>query len=122
MLAHGRPAAVRLNSRFHDNPEGSQYRGPWETEVTMNTSNAKHMPKDAAQESERVNKSNQSPESKTPKDARTTDPKSAEHVCTPACTHEGAKKDMSTQAGAKGTLHATAAHDGTSRGAPQGGK
>ena len=121
VLAHGRPMAVSLGSTIHDNPEVSQYRGR-ATEVTMNTSNAKHMPKDAAQESERVNKSNQSPESKTPKDARTTDPKSAEHVCTPACTHEGAKKDMSTQAGAKGTLHATTTHDGTGGGAARGGK
>jgi len=91
-------------------------------EVTMNTSNAKHMPKDAAKESERVSKSNQSPETNTAKDARAADPKSAEHVCTPACTHEGAKKDMSPQAGAKGTLHATVPHDGTGRGAAQGGK
>jgi hypothetical protein len=84
----------------------------------MNTSNPKHMPNDAAPQSGHV----QSPEGKAAKDARAVDPKSAEHVCTPACTHEGAKKDMSALAGAKGTLHATAAHDGTGAGAARGGK
>jgi hypothetical protein len=34
--------------------------------------------------------------------------KSAEHVCTPMCTHEGATKELSAPARVKGTLHATA--------------
>ena len=88
----------------------------------MNTSNAKHMPEDAAPGSEHANTPNQAPQGKTAKAARAVDPKAAEHVCTPACTHEGAKKDMSTQAGAKGTLHATAANDRTGGGAARGGK
>jgi hypothetical protein len=113
---------VSLGFTIHDTPEVSQYRGPREAEVTMNTSNAKHMPKDALPGSEHANTPNQSPEGKTAKAARALDPKSAEHVCTPACTHEGAKKNMSTQAGEKGTQHATAAHDTTGGGAARGGK
>jgi len=84
----------------------------------MNSSNTKHMPKDAAPDSGHA----QSPEGKIAKDARAVDPKSAEHVCTAACTHEGAKNDMSTQAGAKGTLHATAAHNGAGAGVAPAGK
>jgi hypothetical protein len=88
----------------------------------MNTSNAKHTPKDAAPGFDHANTSNESPEGKTAKAARALDPKSAEHVCTAACTHEGAQKDMSTQAGAKGTLHATGGHDTTGGSAARGGK
>jgi hypothetical protein len=107
---------VSLGFTIHDTPEVSQYRGPREAEVTMNTSNAKHMPKDALPGSEHATP-NQSPEGKTAKAARALDPKSAEHVCTPACTHEGVKKDKSKQVGAKGTPHAAAAHDTTGGGA-----
>ena len=122
MLAHGRPSAVSLGFTVHYKPDVSQDRGSRETEVTMNTSNAKHMPKDALPGSEHANTPNQSPEGKTAKAARALDPKSAEHVCTPACTHEGAKKNMSTQAGAKETQHATAAHDTTGGGGARGGR
>jgi hypothetical protein len=34
--------------------------------------------------------------------------KSAEHVCTPACTHEGATKDLTAPGRVKGTLHVAA--------------
>jgi hypothetical protein len=34
--------------------------------------------------------------------------KSAQHVCTPACTHEGANKELAAPARVKGTLHVAA--------------
>jgi hypothetical protein len=88
----------------------------------MNTSNVKHMPTDAAPGSQHANTHDQSPEGKTGKAAPALDPKSAKHVCTPACTHEGAKKDMSTPGGATGTLHTSADHDKSGGGAARGGR
>jgi hypothetical protein len=122
VLAHGRAEAVSLSYTTHDSPEDSQYRGPRAVEVTMNTSDAKQMPKDAAPSSEHASTPNQFQEGKNAKVAQIPDPKSAKHVCTPACTHEGAKEDRSIQAGTKGTLHASAAHGTTDRGAERGGK
>jgi hypothetical protein len=87
----------------------------------MDRSNAKHLPEDTAPGSPNANAPNQSPQGNAAKAALAVDPKSAEHVCTPACTHEGAKEGMPTPAGAKGTLHATAAHGKTGGGAARSG-
>jgi hypothetical protein len=87
----------------------------------MDISNAKHLPKDTAPTSPHANAPNQSPVGNTAKAALAVDPKSAGHVCTPACTHQGAKEGMSTPTGTKGTLHTTAAHDKTGVGAGRSG-
>jgi hypothetical protein len=53
---------------------------------------------------------------------KNSDPKSAEHVCTPACTHEGANKQAKTPPGAKGTLHTNADAAKAGNGAARSGR
>jgi hypothetical protein len=45
---------------------------------------------------------------KTAKAAVTVLAKSSEHVCTPACTHERANKELAAPTRVKGTLHVAA--------------
>jgi hypothetical protein len=67
----------------------------------MHATNTEHMTKDMPSRSQHAVMSDQSTEDKTSNAAGPSYPKSAKHVCAPACTHEGANKDVSVLAAAR---------------------